>query len=165
MTPRRTFLAMMAVTAALSAPVLWYEIDRSPPLEYLAASFDVAEAAPGQKVKLTLKIKWPRTNCSTELERTFIGADNHVYKILDAEGHSTVRLGPPPPSILGQDNVAISTREVTLPADLPDGVATHSPNVWMRCASPALKWGDFLSELWPIFVGPKGAEAKIVIKR
>lgn len=151
-------------TASISAPIIWFEIDRSPPLEYQAAYFDVPEAKPGQKVKLTLKIRWPRTNCSTDLERTFIGWDGTIHKIVDAEGHSTVRLGPPPPAIL-VDGVATSTREVTLPDDLPDGVATHSPNAWLRCTSPAKKWGDYLTDIWPVFVGPAGAEAKIIIRR
>lgn len=158
--------SFIGVAAAfLSAPVLWYQIDRTPPLEYIDAYFDRPEAKAGEKVKLTLKIKWPRTNCSTELERRFIGSDGSIHKILDKEGHSTIKLGPPPPQILDGNNVATSTREVILPEGLPEGITTHSPDAWERCTSPANKWGDWLTEIWPIFVGPKGAEAKIMIKK
>lgn len=166
MTPSRIYSMIGVIAALLSAPVMWYQIDRSRPLEYVEAYFDRAEARPGETVRLTLKIRWPRTNCSTELERTFISsADNGIHKILDAEGHSTVRHGPPPRQILDPNGIATSTREVILPRDLPDGLATHSPNAWMRCTSPAVKWGDYLTELWPIFVGPQGAGATIMIRR
>lgn len=163
MTLARGFIIIAIIAGALGAPALWYEIDRSPPLEYLDAYFDVPRAAPGQRVKLTLKIKWPRQNCSTELERTFIGSDGHIYKIVTPDGYSTVRLGPPPAKILDEDSVAISTRDVVIPEGMPEGIAIHSPNAWERCTSPALKWGDYISEIWPIFIGPRGAEAKIMI--
>lgn len=166
MTPRHVYGLVGIAAALVSAPVMWHEIDRSPPLEYVAAYFDRAEARPGETVRLTLKIRWPRTNCSTELERTFISsADNGIHKILDSEGRSTIRLGPPPPQILDANGIATSTREVTLPRDLPDGIATHSPNAWERCTSPAVKWGDYLTEMWPIFVGPQGAGATIMIRK
>jgi hypothetical protein len=152
------------LTLIIAGSVLWYEIDRSPPFSYLESHFDRDEAQAGETINLTLRIRWARTNCSTTLERTIIGSDGRIYKILDAEGHSTVTLGPPPARILDRDNIAVSTRPVTLPANLPAGVAIHSPNVWERCTSPAVRWGDYLTDIWPIFVGPKGAEAKITIK-
>lgn len=165
MTPRSVYGLIGILAAALSAPVLWFEIDRSPPLEYVDAYFDRAEAKPGETVRLTLKIRWPRKNCSTELERRFIGSDNGIYKLLDKDGHSTVHLGPPPPQILDANNIATSTREVTLPLGLPEGIATHSPGAWEVCTSPMVRWGDALTAIWPIYVGPSGAGAKILIKK
>lgn len=169
-------IVTIAVTLLAVAPLGMYEIDRSEPLVYRAAWYEsipiegqkagsvITEAAPGQQVVLALKIEWPRTNCSTELQRNFIGSDGAIYKVPFAAGESS-RLGPPPAQFLATDRTFVSRRRVTLPAELPDGVATHSPNAWERCTSPAEKWGDWLTEVWPIFVGPKGAEAQITIRR
>lgn len=162
---RTLILISLLATLAVAGSLAWYEIDRSAPFRYEAAFFDRAEAAPGETVNLTLRLRWPRRNCSTRLERTFIGSDKQVYKTYTADGKTTVQLGPPPAQAFGPDNIVVSTRPVTLPAEIPQGVAIHSPNVWMRCTSPAHKWGDYLTELWPIFIGPKGAQAKITIKR
>lgn len=163
----------VALTAAVAAPAAWWEIDRSPPLEYVGGWFEQADAppgtiieraAPGQTVVLALKIKWPRTNCSTELERRFIGSNGEIYKVPRAPDEP-VHLGPPPAKILQPDTSLISRRKVVIPHNLPEGIATHSPNAWERCTSPAEKWGDYLTDIWPIFVGPKGAEIPIEIKR
>lgn len=175
MTRSRTVLITALLTIGCAGPFLWYEIDRNDPLIYEAAWFEtvpttpgapgvvITEAAPQQKVVLVLKIKWPRTNCSTELQRNFIGSDGAIYKVPLAEGEPA-RLGPPPASRLAPDSTIVSRRTIVLP-DLPTGIATHSANVWERCTSPAEKWGDYLSEAWPIFIGPKGADAKILITR
>lgn len=176
MTPRRVYLAIGLIAAILSGPLLWYEIDMSAPLIYRDAWYEavpaagekigqrITEAQPGTDVILALKIEWPRLNCSTEIERRFIGSDNAIYKVPRA-ADEPARLGPPPAFLKQPDGTYLSRRRVRLPAELPDGVATHSPDVWERCTSPALKWGDHLSEVWPIYVGPKGAEATILIKR
>lgn len=163
--PAYVVTATAIVTAVVGGLFGWYEIDRSAPFSYQAAYFDREEAKAGETVNLTLRIRWPRTNCSTELERTFIGSDGKIYKVLDAQGRSTVKLGPPPGQILDANKIAASTREVRLPAGLPPGIAIHSPNAWERCTSPAKTWGDYLTDLWPIFVGPKGADATIRIVR
>jgi hypothetical protein len=177
-TPRfRKWLAIAAALTAVAAfPVAWYEIDRADPFVYQAAWFEslpapgekighiITEAAPGETVILALKLKWLRPNCATELERTFIGSDKVVYKVPRAEGEPA-RLGPPPAQFLDQDGMLISRRRVVLPPELPEGTATHSPNVWERCTSPAQKLGDYLTEWFPIYIGPKGADAKILIKR
>lgn len=176
MTLTRAFIAAMSVAALMSAPVMWYEIDRTPPLIYRDAWYEavpaqgekiaqrITEATPGQEVVLALKIEWPRLNCSTELERRFIGSDDAIYKVPRA-ANEPARLGPPPARLLAPDRTFVSRRRVVLPEELPEGAATHSPDAWERCTSPAEKWGDWLTELWPIFVGPRGAEARITIKR
>lgn len=156
------------VGAILAIPFYFHQIDRSPPLEYLEARFDRAEARAGDRVNLILKIRWPRTNCSTELVRTFVSTNERgeksLHKTYTDDGKNSVVLGPPPLSSIEPDGTTLSTRPVTLPADLPPGVAVHSPHTWHRCTFPAKKLGDYLTELWPIFVGPKGAEARIMIK-
>lgn len=169
-------IATVAATLIAVVPFGMYEIDRSEPLVYREAWYEavpaegqkvgsvITEAAPGQQVVLALKIEWPRTNCSTELQRSFIGSDKAIYKVPLAAGEPS-RLGPPPAQFLAADRTFVSRRRVTLPAELPGGVATHSPSAWVRCTSPAVKWGDYLTELWPIFVGPKGADAQIMIRR
>lgn len=177
-TPRfRMWLAIAAaLTFAAVFPAAWYEIDRSDPFVYQAAWFEdlpvagektgrvITQAAPGQTVILALKLKWPRLNCSTELERTFIANDKTIYKVPRGPDEPA-RLGPPPAQFLDPDGALVSRRRVTLPAELPEGTATHSPNVWERCTSPAQKLGDYLTEWFPIYIGPKGADAKILIKR
>lgn len=169
---RSVLLTVVALTALASIPFAWYQIDRGPSLVYQGGWYEalpsegakvgerITSAKPGQTVVLALHIKWPRTNCSTELQRTFIGSDGVVYKVGEA-----VRLGPPPVSILDADMTNISRRQVVIPKELPNGTATHSPNAWIRCTSPAQKIGDHLSEVWPIFIGPKGADIPIRIDR
>lgn len=175
MTPARIYTFIGILAAILSAPVMWYQIDRSPPLIYRGGWFEavpvngktgerIMVAAPGQEVILALNIEWPRLNCSTELERRFIGSDGAIYKVSRAENEPQ-RLGPPPARILSADRTLVSRRRVVLPAELPDGIATHSPDVWERCAAPAEKWGDWLTEVWPIFIGPAGADIQIRIQK
>lgn len=175
MTPRSVYILIGIIAAILSAPVTWYEVDRSQPLVYRGGWFEalpangkvgerIATAAPGQEVILALNIEWPRLNCSTELERRFVGSDGAVYKVPRAENEPT-RLGPPPAKILSADRTLVSRRRVVLPAELPEGTATHSPDIWMRCTSPAEKWGDWLTELFPIFIGPSGADIQITIRK
>lgn len=153
--------------ALLAIPIGFWQIDRSKPLEYLEARFDRAEARAGDTVNLTLKIRWPRTNCSTELIRTFVSTNHKgektLHKTYTENGRHSVILGPPPKSVL-INGVATSTRPVVLPSDLPPGETVHSPHTWHRCTFPVQKLGDYLTELWPIFVGPKGADARIMIK-
>lgn len=177
-TPRQWVVVLISflVTMAVAGSFAWYTIDRSAPLIYLDAWFEalpapgetsaarIEAARPGETVVLALKIKWQRTNCSTELERRFIGSDGSVHKVARLPS-DPARLGPPPKQFLSADGSIVSRRRVVLPDDLPDGQATHSPNAWERCIFPAEKWGDYLTDIWPIFVGPKGADAKIMIRR
>lgn len=170
----RTLIPVLATFAAVFV-FGWYEIDRSAPLAYQDAWYEalpadsvkvgerITSARAGQTVILALKIKWPRTNCSTELQRTFVsgtGKDQVIYKVGE-----NARFGPPPVSMLDADMANISRRKVVIPDELPPGIARHSPNAWMRCTSPAQKWGDYLTDVWPIFVGPTGADAQIEIRR
>lgn len=174
---KRVAVLSIIATLAIGVPYGLSTIDRSPPLVYQGGWYEsipaagekagtrITEARPGDTVVLALKIQWPRTNCSTELERRFIAGDPPaVYKVPLAAGEPA-RLGPPPKSILAPDGTLVSRRRVTLPSELPEGTATHSPDIWQRCTAPAEKWGDYLTEIWPIFIGPKGADATINIRR
>lgn len=173
---RRVVWITMVLAALPIVPIAWYQVDRSDPLVYQGGWFEevptvkgehgrvIEEAAPGAQVVLVLKIRWPRTNCSTEIQRAFVGSDKVVYKVPRA-ANEPARLGPPPKAALASDGTVFSRRTVTLPADLPDGWATHSPTVWERCTSPALKWGDYLTDIWPISIGPENADIRIRIAR
>lgn len=173
MTPRRIYLGIGLIAAVLSGPVLWHEIDLSPPLQYVEGHYEKADGAPGQiiteakpgdKVALVLTIKWLRPNCSSEVERRFIGSDGVLYKVPRLPEEPT-ELGPPPSNKLAPDGTLVSRRNVILPLDLPDGITAHSPTTTHRCDWPAIKWGDYITRVFPIRMGPAGAEIPINIKR
>lgn len=170
---RHPYIAIALVAALASGPYLWHEIDRSSPLEYIEAHFEKADVAPGQViteakpgeiVSLVLDIKWSRMNCSSEIERRFIDSDGVLHKVPRLSGEPQ-ELGPPPANKLKPDGTIVSRRNILIPLDMPDGMATHDVITMHRCDWPAQTIGDYISRLWPITLGTKGAQAKIYIRK